>query len=195
MTDFLNPTEVLKQIELRKDMTAVDFGSGSGGWALPLAKRLEDGIVYAIDVQEEPLFAIKSKAGLEKISNIQTIRSDIENENGTTLEDASVDLVLMTNLLFKIEDKKQVFQEAKRILKTNGKILVVDWKKDSPLGPKEGRISPDEVKKIAEGIGLKLEKPSTGAELGAGPVPHRNKVSGAGEFEAGANHWALIFIK
>ncbi|PIZ87070.1 MAG: hypothetical protein COX92_01985 [Candidatus Nealsonbacteria bacterium CG_4_10_14_0_2_um_filter_40_15] len=30
---------------------------------------------------------------------------------------------------------------------------------------------------------LKIEKPSTRAELGAGPVPYRNKVSGAGEPE------------
>ncbi len=39
------------------------------------------------------------------------------------------------------------------------------------------------VKKTMKSIGLKLEKPSTRAELGAGPVPHRNKVSGAGEPE------------
>ncbi|GAH20696.1 unnamed protein product, partial [marine sediment metagenome] len=40
---FLNPSEVLKQLKLKKDMIAADFGCGSGGWALPLAKKLEEG--------------------------------------------------------------------------------------------------------------------------------------------------------
>mgnify|MGYP001611054209 FL=1 len=55
MNNFLNPTEILRQLELKKDMVACDFGSGSGGWAIPLAKILEEGRVYAIDILEEPL--------------------------------------------------------------------------------------------------------------------------------------------
>jgi ubiquinone/menaquinone biosynthesis C-methylase UbiE len=194
MNGFLNPEEILNQLELHKEMTAADFGSGSGGWAIPLAKKLEDGKVYAIDVLEEPLSALKSKAKIERISNIETIRSNIEGKEGSGLKENLLDLVLMTNLLFEVENKKAVFDEAKKVLKNNGKILVVDWKPESPVGPKR-RISPDDVKKIAEEIGLKLEKPSTGAKLGAGPVPHRNKVSGAGEFQAGDYHYGLVFTK
>ena len=47
---FLNPQEVLNHLELEGDMVAADFGSGSGGWAIPLAKRLKFGKVYAIDI-------------------------------------------------------------------------------------------------------------------------------------------------
>jgi len=189
--EFLNPEKILDQLELKREMVAADFGSGSGGWALPLAKRLEDGRVYAIDILKEPLSALESKAQLEKILNIETLKSDVET--GVKLPSQSCDLVLMTNLLFEVEDKRGVLEEGKRVLKPGGKILIVDWEKDAPLGPKEGRISPEEIKKLAEEIGLKLEKPSTRAELGAGPVPHRNEVSGAGEFKAGVYHYGLIF--
>jgi SAM-dependent methyltransferase len=89
----------------------------------------------------------------------------------------------MTDLLFECEDKKIILEEGKRALKPGGKILVVDWKLNAPLGPEKGRVSPDEVKKIAEEIGLKVEKPSTRAKLGAG------------EFETGIYHWGLIFTK
>lgn len=171
MNGFLNPTEVLKQLKLRKDMTACDFGSGSGGWALPLAKELEEGKVYAIDILEEPLSALRAKVKLGKIFNIETIKSDVGKTSRLIQE--SCDLVLMTNLLFECEDKKQVIEEGKRVLKKGGKFLIVDWKKEAPLGPKEDRVSPEEVKKIAEDLNLKLEK----------------------EFEAGLYHWALIFVK
>ena len=65
MEGFLNPSEVLESLELRKDMIAADFGCGSGGWVIPLAKKLEEGKVFAIDILEEPLSALRAKIKLE----------------------------------------------------------------------------------------------------------------------------------
>lgn len=173
MEEFLNPEQALKQLDLKEEMTAADFGSGSGGWAIPLAKILKEGKVFAIDILEEPLSALKGKAEILNVSNIETIRSNIEKDNGSKLEDNSVDLALITSLLFQAEKKEQVFKEAKRILKKGGKVLVVDWKPDSSLGPKEGKILPEEVKNIAKKIGFVAER----------------------EIAAGAYHYGLIFIK
>lgn len=172
-TEFLNPRQIIGRLELRSNMTAADFGSGSGGWVIPLAKRLEEGLVYAIDILKEPLSALESRAKIEKISNIRTIRADVESKQGSTLQDSSVDVALLTNLLFQVEDKKAVFEEVRRILKKGGKILAVDWKEQSLLGPKQGRILEKEVKNIAQEFGLNLEK----------------------EFSASQYHWGLIFSK
>jgi ubiquinone/menaquinone biosynthesis C-methylase UbiE len=169
--DFLNPQEVLNELKIEGQMIAADFGSGSGGWAIPLAKRLKFGKVYAIDILEEPLSALKSKAEIQRVYNIETISSNVEK--GVKLPDFCCDLVLLTNLLFQVEDKKRVLTEAKRVLKNGGEILVVDWFPEAIQGPKEGRISPDEVKKMAENLNLKLEK----------------------EFQAGIFHYGLIFSK
>jgi ubiquinone/menaquinone biosynthesis C-methylase UbiE len=168
--EFLNPKKILEKLNLKKDLIAADFGSGSGGWAIPLAKILEDGKVYAIDILEEPLSALKSKAKLEGISNIELIKNDVEK--GVRLLSQSCDLVLMTNLLFECEEKKKVLEEGKRVLKKGGKLLIVDWKKESKIGPAE-KVPPEEVKKMAEEIGFKLEE----------------------EFEAGPHHYGLLFSK
>ena len=150
MEDFLSPADVLNQLDLKEDMVAADFGSGSGGWAIPLAKRLKEGKVFAIDILEEPLSALKGKAELLNISNIETIRADVEGGKISQIGDSSLDLVLITNLLFQVEDEKGALKEAERTLKGKGMILVVDWKEKAPLGPKEGRILEAEVKKIAK---------------------------------------------
>ena len=173
MVGFLNPEEVLKQLKLREDMTAADFGCGSGGWIIPLAKRLENGTVYAIDILEEPLSVLKSKAKLEKIYNVEIIQADIEGKNTSKLSDSSCDLVLMTNLLFQCENRKSVLEEGKRVLKTGGKILAVDWNKDNALTKAVENLSAQEVKKIAKYLNLKLEK----------------------EFKAGLYHWGLVLVK
>jgi len=169
--EFLKPQKILEQLDLKEEMTAADFGCGSGGWALPLAKKLEEGRVYAIDVLAEPISALKSKAQTQKIINIETMLADVER--GVNLQDQSCDLVLMTNLLFECDDKKKVLEEGKRVIKPGGRVLVVDWIKDNPLTKQIEFISFDEVKNIALELGLKVEK----------------------EFPAGAYHYALILAK
>jgi len=170
---FLNPEKVIEELDLRDNMIAVDFGSGAGGWAIPLAKKLEEGKVYSIDVQEEMLSALKSRAAIENILNIETIVCDLENPEKLELVDNFFDIILMTNLFFQIKNKKKVLREAQRILKKGGQILVVDWKKESALGPREGKVTDEEIKKIAENLGLELKK----------------------EFEAGEYHYGLVFTK
>lgn len=173
MPDFLDPNNVINQLELREDMKAAEFGCGSGDFTIALAKKLVQGkvYVYGLDIQEEPLSALKGRAVQEGIRNIETIRCNLEEEGGSTLPDEFLDLVLIPNLLFQVEDKKAVIKEAKRILKKGAEIVIVDWKKNSTFGPKEGRIASQEVRVMAEELELKLKK----------------------EFEAGAYHYGLIF--
>jgi len=171
MAGFLNPNEILKQLDLREDMFAADFGCGSGGWVIPLAKALNKGKVYAIDIQEEVLSALKGKAEAGKLFNIEILRKNLEQGSG--IKENSVDLVLITNLLFQAIQKKAILQDAKNILKSGGKLLVIDWLSDAKLGPKEERVSSQDAKEMAKDVGLIFEK----------------------EFEASDFHWGLIFKK
>ncbi len=173
MNGFLEPSKVLKQIKPKEDIAAADFGSGSGGWTIPLAKILEKGKVFAFDIQAEMLSGVRSRAKLERLENIETRRCDLEIPGATRLKDNSLDLVLVPNLLFQVKNKKAIIEEAKRILKKGGEILVLDWNPGAHLGPKESRISEEEVKRIAKELDLKFKK----------------------EFKAGAYHFALIFKK
>ena len=173
MVKFVNPKEVLNKLKLRSDMIAADFGCGAGGWVIPLARKLEQGLVYAIDIQEDILSALDGEVKLAGLQNIKKILSDVEIENGSKIPVLSCDLILMTNLLFQTENKKEVFKEANRILKPNGKILVVDWKPEASLGPEKGRVSPEEIKILAKEFRLELKK----------------------EFSAGDYHYALVFEK
>lgn len=170
---FLEPKEILEELEIRKEMIAADFGCGAGGWVLPLARRLRKGRVYALDVQEEALSALEGQAKLEEVFNIETILCNLEKPEGLKIRNDSVDLVLMTNLLFQIENKKAIFSQAGRILKKGGQILVIDWKEGSPFGPQGIRVVPEEVEELAKEVGLKLKK----------------------EFEAGDYHYGLVFTK
>ncbi len=167
---FLNPQKILELLGIKENYTAADFGSGSGGWVIPLARLLTRGKIYAVDILEEPLSAMRSKLKLEKLLNVETVKADVEKNS--RLLTGSCDLVLMTNLLFEVENKDRVFEEAKRVMKSGGKLLIVDWKRDAPLSPATS-VSPEEIRGKAEKAGFTLEK----------------------ELDAGFYHWGLIFKK
>ncbi|MFA6375951.1 MAG: class I SAM-dependent methyltransferase [Candidatus Paceibacterota bacterium] len=170
--NFINPRQILSErLELKKNMLAADFGCGSGEWTVALARMLENGKVYAIDLLEEPLSAVRSKARVNNLQNIEIVKGDIENIVSRLLA-SSLDLVLMSNLLFQANDKKAIFKEAARVLKTGGRILAVDWDKDSRIGPGE-KISALDIKQAAQETGFSLVE----------------------EFKSGSFHFGLIFIK
>lgn len=173
MADFLKVEEVLSELDLKEDMSAAEFGCGSALFALALSRKLKKGRVYAIDIQEEKLSALRGKLSIEKINNVSTILSDLESEGGSTLPSNSLDVVLIPNVLFQAEDKYAMIKEAERVLKSGGQLLVIDWLKAIPSHPKLSMISPDEIKKIADSLGLSLKK----------------------EFHAGDYHFVLLFTK
>lgn len=169
---FLNPQKVLEQLDLKADMSVAEFGCGSGGFTVFLAKKLDEGIVHAIDILAEPLSALKSRMRLENIKNVRIIKSDLEKPNGSTLANDSVDLVVIPNVLFEAENKKSMIAEAKRVLKIGGVLAVIDWNSDVVMGPNE-KVSKKEVLEIAEENNLKYIK----------------------DIEAGSYHYGLVFVK
>ena len=167
---FLNPIEVLGKINIREDFVVADFGSGSGGWVIPLARKVTKGIIHAIDISGAPLLVLEKKAKDENLSNIKTIQADVEK--GSKLPKGSCDLVLITNLLFAVKNRKKVLKEGVRVLKEGGHLLVVDWEKQAPI-QLEDPVSSLDVGEMAIDLDLKLVK----------------------ELPSGIYHWGLIFRK
>jgi len=170
---FLNPQHILKEFDIRAGMSVADFGSGSGYFSIPLAQAVGNkGAVYAIDVQKSALEAVRSRARFLGILLIRTIRGNLEKEHGSTLEDSSVHRVLCVNILFQTRDRGAVIREAKRVLRTNGKLIIIEWRKNGPWGPSPDlRLAEEELIQLAETEGFEL----------------KNK------FEAGQHHIGLVF--
>ncbi|MBU4030985.1 class I SAM-dependent methyltransferase [Patescibacteria group bacterium] len=153
------PEEILKRIGIRDNAQAADFGCGNGYFSVPLAKIVNQGKVYAVDVVKETLEAVKSKADLEGISNIETIHCNLEVLGSSKLDAHSMDFVLMRNILFQSQKKEEIIKEARRVLKEGGQLVIIEWIASSTLAPKGGwLISQEEARQLAENEGLLFEK-------------------------------------
>lgn len=170
---FSNPEKIIEQIGIEAGMEIADLGTGSGFYAIAVGKTLHaTGKVYAVDAQKELLTKLKNHAVREKVHNIEVIWGDIEKSGGTHLRDNTIDLALVCNVLFQVSDRLAVIQEAKRILKPEGRLLVVDWSDSfGGIGPKSDMV----FKKDAAVALLQKE----------GFKP-------AGEISAGSHHYGII---
>jgi ubiquinone/menaquinone biosynthesis C-methylase UbiE len=172
---FLHPEEIVKQLNIKRWMKVADFGCGSGYFTLPIAKRLaHESRVYAFDILETALESVRSRAKLQGLFNIETVRCNLEELGSTRLSDNSMDFVLLSNILFQSPKKVDIIKEAKRILKENGEMAIIDWKPDQPMGPAKDFIVPlGAVKKIVEDEGLRFKQ----------------------ELVVDKYHWGLVFEK
>lgn len=99
------------------DKVVADLGSGTGFMALEAAKTAKQ--VFAIDQSENMLKRIES----QQKENVITLHSSIEK---LVLTDNSVDVVTINMALHHIEDPFKTIQEAYRILKKGGTLLISD---------------------------------------------------------------------
>ena len=122
------PETVAKRMNLEPGMIVVEIGPGKGSYTKSLAKSvLPDGKVYAIDIQESIIKRLKKRIEKEKIENIIPKIDDAYN---LSLEDESVDRVLMIACLPEIPDPIRVLKEIKRVLKPNGLVSLSEMLPD-----------------------------------------------------------------
>jgi ubiquinone/menaquinone biosynthesis C-methylase UbiE len=157
---FIDPVSVISKLDFQPEMKVADFGCATGYFVFPLSKKIGNGgIIYALDILPEKLETVESQARLLGLTNIITNRVNLERPGGSKLDDESVDWVLLVNMLFQNHDKNSIIQEAKRVLKKDGSILVIEWNDSTTLfGPPQNvRIPKDEILKLAQNNQLKLQ--------------------------------------
>jgi len=176
-TALLDPMKLAKVLGVTAGMSVADFGCGGNGhFIYPLAQLVgREGMVYAVDIRKEVLSAVEMRAKQYRFYQVEPRWANLEKAGSTKIANDSLDAVLIINVLFQNSSPEKILQEAKRVLKVGGKLLVVDWKyESSSFGPPlTRRLDQERVTEKAEKLGLSLER----------------------SFLAGPKHYGIIFKK
>jgi SAM-dependent methyltransferase len=109
---------------LKEGETVLDLGSGGGIDVFLAAKKVGlKGRVIGVDMTEEMVNKAKAIASKYNYENVEFKLGEIEN---LPIEDETVDVIISNCVINLAPDKEKVFQEAYRVLKTNGRILISD---------------------------------------------------------------------
>jgi ubiquinone/menaquinone biosynthesis C-methylase UbiE len=148
------PHEVIQALALRPDATVVDIGAGTGYFAARLARMLPHGTVYGVDVEPEMVKYLAERAKREGLNNLKTVAATPSELRIPQ----QADLVLLVNVYHHVEDRSRYFRRLAASLKPGGRLAVIDFKLDSPLGPpRPARVASGKVKAELAGAGYALQ--------------------------------------
>ena len=113
-----------------------DVGAGDGAWTEDLARRVgPDGHVYATEVEEADLDAIRRLLQREGITNVTSVLGD---QGDTGLPDACCDAILLRLVYHHFIDPPKMRASLHRALRPGGLLVVVDFVPKTEIPPVAG---------------------------------------------------------
>ena len=150
----LQPEKLIKEtVRVKDGDTCVDFGSGTGTFALPMAEAVgKEGRVYAVDNSERMHEHIKSK---NPPPQLIPVRAEVLK---TGLDSETTDICFLAFILHEVKEPDKLIAEAYRVLKPKGRMVVLEWRADAdiPMPPKHRRISREKIEELFGQINLTL---------------------------------------
>ncbi|MBI5174672.1 MAG: methyltransferase domain-containing protein [Candidatus Melainabacteria bacterium] len=150
------PDQVLKALNLSGQEKVADLGAGTGYFSWRLAKLLPEGKVYAADSEKDMVKYLTTLARKRKLANMQALSVDSHNPGFPE----KLDLILVVNTYHHIDNRPEYFSKLKSCLNKDGKIVIIDFKKDSQItdGPPQNmRIDSKQTESEMQQAGYKLK--------------------------------------
>jgi len=152
--EWQKPHEVIEKLALAPTAVVADVGAGTGYFAVRLANMLPQGRVYAVDIEPDMVKYLADRAKREKLLNMQAIAAAPDDPRLP----AQVDLILLVDTYHHINERERYFRNLRALLKSGGRLAVIDFRLDAPDGPpKKTRIAPETVKQELARAGYALQ--------------------------------------
>jgi SAM-dependent methyltransferase len=152
------PDQIMDALGIADGSVVADLGAGGGWFTIRLARRVgPQGVVYAEDIQPQMIEATARRVEREGLRNVRTILGTSDDPH---LLPASLDAVLIVDAYHEMEEPIALLKNVARALKPQGRLGVVDFRKEGggPGPPPEDRVDPETVIRATEQAGLRLLK-------------------------------------
>ncbi len=132
---LFRPREIIAMYGPQLGDHIADLGCGPGFWSTFLLQAIgEEGSLACIDDSPRMLDVLKDRIREQNVS------AHLGSLPVVPLPSGSSDLVWAAMIVHEIDARTQLFAEALRVLKANGRLVVIEWE---PSGPRRMGPPPD----------------------------------------------------
>ncbi|MBU0993486.1 MAG: methyltransferase domain-containing protein [Proteobacteria bacterium] len=162
--ELIDANKLADNLPLKKGLVILDLACGRGAYSLHMSEIVGDeGLIYAMDLWDEGLLQLDKQIEEQNITNILPLHVDATIPEQIDIDDYSIDICMMATVLHDFKEANQteaVLKEVKRLLKPNGCLAIIEFKKmEGPPGPPiHIRLSENEVEKLVTGYGFEKSK-------------------------------------
>lgn len=152
-----NTSKLIKNMQIHPTDHIADIGAGSGYHAFRMATLAKNGLVYAVDIQDEMLAAMNSRKKQDGVQNIKLVKGSTQRVN---LPENSVDKVLMVDVYHEFDNPVEMIASIKKALRPDGKIYLIEYRGEDPTVPIKPlhKMTEKQAVKEMNAAGLKLER-------------------------------------
>lgn len=120
--------EIARLLEAAPGSTLADVGAGDGRIALPLARIVAPGGVYATEIEPEKRLAIRNAATDADLDNVLVVQAQADRTN---LPDACCDGVLLRKSYHHLPQPEAIVADLFRAVKPGGRVVLIDFTPES----------------------------------------------------------------
>lgn len=144
---------LLANLPLGPATVVADLGAGTGYFSLPIAARVPEGRVLAVDIQPEMLDIVRRRTLAAGIRNVEPVLATATDPG---LPPDSVDLVLMVDAYHEFSHPLEVMTGVVSALRSGGQVVLIEYRAEDPRVPilPLHKMSEAQVRREMAAVGL-----------------------------------------
>lgn len=155
--EWQKPAEVVRAMGLRNGDVVADIGAGTGYFTRLFAMAVApEGKAIGLDIEESMVNYMKEDAKKLGLGNYEAM---VVPTDSADLAPGSIDAVFLCNTYHHISDRTDYFKDVAKGLKKKGRVVIVDFYKNTDFGPpRDHKLSKEVVLREMKEAGYRLVK-------------------------------------
>ena len=144
---------LVDRLPIEADHVVADIGAGTGYFSFPVAERVPNGRVLAVDIQPEMLAIIEQRKRDRGIDNVEPVLGAITNPG---LPAGAVDLIFIVDAYHEFSHPREMTTAMFEALRPGGRLVLVEYRAEDPAVPIKPlhKMSEAQARKELEAVGF-----------------------------------------